>query len=1015
MRIRSTSWNKTLTKLGFRRVCRQKLRGSDSAACRSRAETLEPRLMLTVATDFTSGVLSLTAGNGADQIVLAVNESGNVTNNDIALLDSSFQPILASAVTRIETQGSEDGNLMDLRGVSAVLFTAPSLEIEILGYPNDADLQAEATDEIYGSPDFANYIDGGEGNDVIDGGNHADILIGGNGEDQIDAGLGDDIITGGEANDILFGGGGHDTIDGGNGEDVLAGGAGNDVLTGGSAIDILEGGGGDDHLDGGSGGDHYTFAGSVDLGSDTIIESRSDSSTESLDFSQLDFGIGVNVDLTIDGTPQQVINDMVNSRQLTLTLTEAAAIEDVVGTPFNDSFVANAVKNRLEGGAGDDNYIFAESSIGSAFARDVIIEAVGNGSDTLDFTSLLSAADEVGVRIDLASNNGFEFVYLNNSSGITLDLSNRPELENAVGSQRNDTLLGNSLDNRLEGGPGDDTYIYSGTSDLGTDKIVELDDQGTDSAIFSGLNFGAGITLNIGSTSSSQQIINAGGQRIKLDLSNAVLENATGTSFDDTLIGNKHDNHLIGGTGNDTIDGGEGNDIIDGGTGHDGIDGGEGNDVIFAGAGDDTIDGGEGDDSMDGGFDNDRYLFAGSKDLGNDTIIEPTVSSNDTLDFSQFDIGVGVTVDFSLDDVAQQVSLNEEDDQLTLTLNNATSIEHFVGTVYDDVITANTLSNHLDGGSGNDTYRFGQGSIGGTDVIIEAAGNGIDTLDFSLDGGAGNDTYRFGPESIGGTDTIIEPAGAGIDTLDFSAMLSPENGPGVMMNLKSTSEYFTVYGGLFFDLSDGPELEHVVGSNRNDTLTANELQNRLEGGLGDDHYIFIGDDDPSLDTVIERDGEGTDEIDFSNRNNGVTFNLHSTPFVENVIGSDFDDILTGNSLPNRLAGGSGDDTYMLGTANFGNDTIVEGTSGGEDAVNFSDSAAGISFDVSTFHENVERVIGSSYNDTFTNVDASDFVRGGNGDDTYQMTGVAGEFIATVAEELNAGIDTLDFSGVSSWR
>jgi serralysin len=79
-----------------------------------------------------------------------------------------------------------------------------------------------------------------------------------------------------------------------------------------------------------------------------------------------------------------------------------------------------------------------------------------------------------------------------------------------------------------------------------------------------------------------------------------VIENATGGSGRDTIIGNDVSNVLIGngdtdnlsgGAGDDTLVGGDGSDTLDGGTGIDTLTGGVGSDtfVYAAGAGNDTI------------------------------------------------------------------------------------------------------------------------------------------------------------------------------------------------------------------------------------------------------------------------------------------------------------------------------------------------------------------------------------------------------------------------------------------
>ena len=59
------------------------------------------------------------------------------------------------------------------------------------------------------------------------------------------------------------------------------------------------------------------------------------------------------------------------------------------------------------------------------------------------------------------------------------------------------------------------------------------------------------------------------------------VENAYGSSSDDTLVGNAGDNVLFGYLGNDTMLGEGGNDVIYAGEGSDTIDGGDGIDVVY--------------------------------------------------------------------------------------------------------------------------------------------------------------------------------------------------------------------------------------------------------------------------------------------------------------------------------------------------------------------------------------------------------------------------------------------------
>ena len=122
-----------------------------------------------------------------------------------------------------------------------------------------------------------------------------------------------------------------------------------------------------------------------------------------------------------------------------------------------------------------------------------------------------------------------------------------------------------------------------------------------------------------------------------------VIENASGGSGDDKIIGNAAANQLKGGGGNDEISGnngadkilgkggnddlsgGGGRDNIRGGTGHDEINGGRSADVLIGGTGVDVLNGGSGSDTVRGGR-GDDIVNGGS---GRDTLLGGT--KNDVL------------------------------------------------------------------------------------------------------------------------------------------------------------------------------------------------------------------------------------------------------------------------------------------------------------------------------------------------------------------------------------------------
>jgi Ca2+-binding RTX toxin-like protein len=230
--------------------------------------------------------------------------------------------------------------------------------------------------------------------------------------------------------------------------------------------------------------------------------------------------------------------------------------------------------------------------------------AINPGNDTLDFTSFGGAVD-----VDL-SDAALQAIHAD--LDLTLGGGNMFP-RNVIGSALDDTIVGNLKDNQLDGlagddsleggrgddaldggGADDDTYVFSGSTDLGLDTIAEAANADTDTLDFSGL--GAGITIDISSTTSNVQI--AAGL-LHLTLSSATgVENVIGTAYVDDITGNSRANTLTGNDGDDTIDGAGGNDTIDGGDGADTLYGGTLDDLIFGGAGDDSIFGEDGDDIL---------------------------------------------------------------------------------------------------------------------------------------------------------------------------------------------------------------------------------------------------------------------------------------------------------------------------------------------------------------------------------------------------------------------------------
>src|SRR5690606_28640844 len=127
--------------------------------------------------------------------------------------------------------------------------------------------------------------------------------------------------------------------------------------------------------------------------------------------------------------------------------------------------------------------------------------------------------------------------------------------------------------------------------------------------------------------------------------------------------------------------------------------------------------------------------------------------------------------------------------------------------------------------------------------------------------------------------------------------------------------------------------------------------------------------------------------------------------IENLIGSDFDDTLRGNTKDNVITGGLGRD-YIHG-------------GGGVDTASYADATGGVRVDLSrvTYQDtisagrdrlvSIENLVGSAYADTLIGNEESNTLNGGAGDDI--LRGLAGN------DTLNggAGFDIASYSVVTT--
>ncbi|MBE9220734.1 choice-of-anchor L domain-containing protein [Dolichospermum flos-aquae] len=182
-------------------------------------------------------------------------------------------------------------------------------------------------------------------------------------------------------------------------------------------------------------------------------------------------------------------------------------------------------------------------------------------------------------------------------------------------------------------------------------------------------------------------------------------------------------------------------------------------------------------------------------------------------------------------------NINEPDESFLVKLSNATNAT-IDPSVTDDGIPifitdtlpsaqTRTLPNLVE-----NLTLIGTGNINGTGN----AGNNVITGnsgDNTLTGRAGNDTYVFSVANALGADTIVEAANEGIDTIDFSDPKTNIAGP-VNMNLGITTQQSVTVSNLKLTLSAGNVIENAIGGAGNDLITGNALNNLLQGGSGND-------------------------------------------------------------------------------------------------------------------------------------------------------------------------------------
>ncbi|UYV35895.1 hypothetical protein N4R57_12610 [Rhodobacteraceae bacterium D3-12] len=636
---------------------------------------------------------------------------------------------------------------------------------------------------------------------------------------------------------------------------------------------------------------------------------------------------------------------------------EAVSTERVWGGSYVNKFFGNAQDNgfvawsrgEVHGGEGHDWVSLRLNFASSRFLFDSedYIEVLSNGAasngikiyedvEELRFGDVTLTYDDVrslGRTADIAGTNNDD------------SLDGTGWSEAIIGAFGDDTLFGNDGDDilwgeegndLLYGGDGDDT-LYGGrevdTLDggAGDDMLFAGDEQswlndpknnifissqgndtliggsGYDLAIFSGRTSGVEIDLAAGTGAS-------GGETLSLE----GIDNVTGSAFDDVLIGDAADNSFVGGAGDDRVIGGAGTDTVRfsvalaevTGSVENGaflLSSSEGEDYIaddvevFAftdvtlsreealvrfGA---WIVGTEASENISGTVESDFISGLGGSDW-----IMPS-GGNDTIDG-----GAGRDM-LSFSDLPDAPGRGAAEYRLWINMENGEAVNHdgservFFSSI--ERVTGTIYADYIEGSSNDDELR----GLGNYDWFIGSSGS--DTLD----GGTGRDTVSYVNSQSGVTISIGSGGFGGFAEGDV--YLGIENATG------------SNFGDVFYGDAGENDFRGLAGY---DTFVGSTGgRERYDGGSGSDTVTYYASSAGVTASLLLGYGSAGD----------ARYDLYTS--IENLGGTSFDDILTGDNERNNLRGLGGDDLIF---GNGGIDRIYGGR--GDDTI---DGGAGSDF------------------------------------------------------------------------
>ncbi|MGJ8620932.1 MAG: calcium-binding protein [Methylophilaceae bacterium] len=504
-----------------------------------------------------------------------------------------------------------------------------------------------------------------------------------------------------------------------------------------------------------------------------------------------------------------------------------------------------------------------------------------------------------------------------------------------TGTSSSDLIIGNDLDNTIDGGSGNDIIYGNGGNDYITGGL------GND--ILAGGDGDDIIITGDGTTNTGNNIIDGGSGNdfIVAGSGNDVISGGNG---DDLIIAGDGHNIVDGGSGNDNIFGGEEADILSGGDGDDFILGGNGDDILSGGEGGDYIEGGgstlgdetvtgnlylaSSDDVLIGGDGNDTFKVGNELESEGKTIIQSGVSGLDNAGNEARYVDVS-----ELEEGEEEEGEDEEEELIVLDTVTGEYVE------IEDIEQAQEIETDV---RLNIAYRPGSSSEVNTAATSIAGYNAVDTLYFTESG-------EFESIDFRGVERIELASGVNI-TLEAEQL--ENNGESLSLGfLNPGAHIYGVAGGPAESVTIELEYEEAEFEPDDDIVGAEEVEyDAAEFSVEEYSVANLFHNVDIVYDASEGEAGSFTRVDGGNETAGASETVLGSEGVDygtmhsgddTYYGNDGNDVLVGQSGADSLYGEDGDDIFEIG--GFG--TGVSGTTSAADDGNQEWIATGAKHDL----------------------------------------------------------------------